>query len=167
MPLDLTLDGETRHVHVDPAASLVDVLRNQLGALAPKVGCRTGDCGACTVLENKVPIKSCIALALDSQGADIETLTSLVSAEGELHPVQEAFWDAFGFQCGFCLSGMVMTAVDLLATNPTPTDADIRQTLSGNLCRCTGYETIVAAVSLAAARGAASGSSPDVCSSEP
>lgn len=150
--LTLTVDGQLARLDVDPGSRLVDVLRTQLGALAPKVGCGTGDCGACTVLRDDEPVKSCLELALNNAGSRITTTAGLAAADGTLHPVQRAFWDAFGFQCGFCLSGMLLVAVDLIARTPEPSDEDIREAIAGNLCRCTGYEDIVSAVRLAATR---------------
>lgn len=150
--LSLTVDGTARTAVVGPGSRLVDVLRTELGVRAPKVGCGTGDCGACTVLRDDEPIKSCLELALNNDGSQIVTIAGLQDEEGTLHPVQRAFWDAFGFQCGFCLSGMMLVAHDLLARTTDPSDEDIREAIAGNLCRCTGYEDIVAAVRLAAAR---------------
>lgn len=160
--LSLTVDSIAHSTEVAAGARLVDVLRDEWGALAPKIGCGTGDCGSCTVLRNGEPIKSCLEIALNNYGAHITTLEGLAPEEGVLHPIQQAFWDAFGFQCGFCVSGMVLIAHDLLERNPTPADHDIRDAISGNLCRCTGYESIVAAITLAAERMAAnSDGTPD------
>lgn len=150
--LSLTVDGVARRAAVDPGDRLVDVLRTRFGALAPKVGCGTGDCGACTVLRDDEPVKSCLELAMNNDGAQIITIAGLEDEDGTLHPVQQAFWDAFGFQCGFCLSGMMLAALDLVVRTPEPSDDDIREAIAGNLCRCTGYDDIVAAIRLAAAR---------------
>lgn len=150
--LGMTVDGLASRAAVDPGSRLVDALRDRFGALAPKVGCGTGDCGACTVLRDDEPIKSCLELALNNEGARITTIAGLATEDGELHPVQRAFWDAFGFQCGFCLSGMVLVAHDLVTRTAEPSEEDIREAIAGNLCRCTGYDDIVAAVRLAAAR---------------
>jgi carbon-monoxide dehydrogenase small subunit len=116
------------------------------------VGCEHGVCGACTVLVDDEPTRACLMLAIQADGASITTVEGLSSAEGALHPVQEAFWDAHGLQCGFCTSGMLISTIALLRQCPQPTDAEIRAALSGNLCRCTGYQNIVKAVRLASER---------------
>ncbi|MFE2999633.1 (2Fe-2S)-binding protein [Nocardia sp. NPDC059246] len=152
LEIGLTVDAVAQKASIDPGARLVDTLRENFGALAPKIGCGTGDCGACTVLRDGVPIKSCLELTLNNDGCNIITIEGLAGENGELHPVQQAFWDAFGFQCGFCISGMILAALDLLAHSSEPTDGQIREAISGNLCRCTGYESIVSAVKLAAER---------------
>ncbi|MGD9734359.1 MAG: (2Fe-2S)-binding protein [Solirubrobacterales bacterium] len=149
LQLTLVVDGERRSEPVAPGALLVEALRESFGAQAPKVGCATGDCGACTVIRDGEPVKSCLELAAACEGAQITTLEGFAEGE-ELSPVQRAFWDEGAFQCGFCLSGMVAAAEDLLRRNPDPSDEEIRWALSGNLCRCTGYEPIVAAVRAAA-----------------
>jgi carbon-monoxide dehydrogenase small subunit len=148
--LNLTLNGERRSADVDPRLLLVDALRDVFGATGPKFGCGTGDCGACTVRLDGRIVKSCVKLALAAEGAEIQTLEGLAQ-EGELTPLQEAFWDEYAFQCGFCLSGMLFAAEDLLERNPSPSNAEIREAISGNLCRCTGYDTIVAAIRAVAA----------------
>jgi carbon-monoxide dehydrogenase small subunit len=125
------------------------VLRDQLDLTGAHIGCDTSQCGACTVLVDGKAVKSCAMLAVQAQGRAVTTIEHL-DAEG-LHPVQQAFWDKHGLQCGFCTPGMILTAVDLLAQNPDPTDEEIRKGLGGNLCRCTGYQNIVAAVRAAAA----------------
>jgi aerobic-type carbon monoxide dehydrogenase small subunit (CoxS/CutS family) len=151
VPLTLTIDGVPRTEAVDRRSLLVEALRDDFGATAPKTGCATGDCGACTCRVDGAVVKTCLQLAVAAQGSDITTIRGL-APRGELGPVQQAFWDEQAFQCGFCLSGMVLAAEDLLSRNPEPTDEEIRWAISGNLCRCTGYETIVAAVRTAAER---------------
>jgi carbon-monoxide dehydrogenase small subunit len=145
MQLTLNLNGEPRTAEIDPRMLLVDALRDAFGARGPKTGCLTGDCGACTVRVDGVIAKSCLRLAAAADGAEIQTLEGLAGDDG-LTPLQEAFWDEHAFQCGFCLSGMLFAAEDLLERTPSPTDAEIREAIGGNLCRCTGYDTIVAAV---------------------
>jgi aerobic-type carbon monoxide dehydrogenase small subunit (CoxS/CutS family) len=158
MDLTLTLNGEQRRREVDPRMVLVEALRESFGALGPKTGCLTGDCGACTVRVDGTIVKSCLVLAVAADGAQVQTLEGL-AAEGELTPLQRAFWDHHAFQCGFCLSGMLFAAEDLLERIASPTDDEIREALSANLCRCTGYDTIVAAVRSVA--GCATDTEPD------
>jgi carbon-monoxide dehydrogenase small subunit len=135
---------------------LVHYLRDALNLTGTHVGCDTGQCGACTVLLNGQPVKSCMVLAVQADGAQVQTVEGL-ARNGEYHPIQTAFWEKHGLQCGFCTPGMMMAAVGLLQRSPNPTDAEIREQLEGNLCRCTGYQNIVAAVrSAAEAMGAGS-----------
>jgi aerobic-type carbon monoxide dehydrogenase small subunit (CoxS/CutS family) len=143
--LTLTLNGTERTADVDPRMLLVEALRESFGVTGPKVGCATGDCGACTVSADGAIVKSCLTLAAAAQGAHVTTIEGL-GADGALTDLQQAFWDEYAFQCGFCLSGMLFAAQDLLDRNPHPTDAEIRTAISGNLCRCTGYDNIVSAV---------------------
>jgi aerobic-type carbon monoxide dehydrogenase small subunit (CoxS/CutS family) len=143
--LSLTINGEPRTAAVDPRQTLVEALREAFGVLGPKIGCATGDCGACTVEIDGRIVKSCLELAVASDGCEITTIEGLAD-NGELTPLQEAFWNENAFQCGYCLSGMLFAARDLLQRNPNPTDDEIRTAIGGNLCRCTGYESIVAAV---------------------
>ncbi len=145
----VTVNGERREVEVEPRQLLVYFLREQLGLTGANVGCDTSSCGACTVLLDGAAVKSCTVLAVQADGAEVTTIEGL-SRDGELHPVQQAFWDQHGLQCGFCTPGMIITAADLLAENPDPGDDEIRHALEGNLCRCTGYENIVRAVRQAA-----------------
>ncbi len=147
--MELTLNGERRSAEVDGRMLLVEALRDAFGARGPKVGCLTGDCGACTVRMDGAIVKSCLKLAVAADGAEVQTLEGLADAGG-LTPLQEVFWDAHAFQCGYCLSGMLFAAGDLLERTASPTDEEIREAISGNLCRCTGYDTIVAAVRAAA-----------------
>ncbi|MCW3007936.1 MAG: carbon monoxide dehydrogenase small chain [Solirubrobacterales bacterium] len=149
--VELTLDGVARTAEVPSGALLVEALREDFGTTGPKLGCATGDCGACTVRRDGEIVKSCLELAAGAQGCEIVTIEGLADGD-ELSPVQQAFWDEQAFQCGFCLSGMVFAAEDLLRSNPRPTDDEIRWAISGNLCRCTGYEAIVEAVRTAARR---------------
>ena len=148
-PITLNINGARREVRVEPRALLVHVLRDTLDLTGTHVGCDTSQCGACTVLVDGRAIKSCAMLAMQAVGKEITTIEAL-GGDG-LHPVQQAFWDKHGLQCGFCTPGMIMTTVDLLAENPDPTEAEVRHALQGNMCRCTGYQKIVESV-LEAAR---------------
>lgn len=145
----LTVNGVEREIDVDPRTLLVHAVREQVGLTGTNVGCLTGDCGACTVVVDGRTTKSCSVLALTADGAAVETIESLADGE-DLHPVQQAFWDEFGFQCGFCLPGMLLTAKELVESTPDPGEDEILRAVNGNLCRCTGYNTIVAAVRRAA-----------------
>ncbi len=149
----LLVNGSAREVEVDPRRPLVHVLRDQLGLTGTPFGCLTGHCGACTVHLDGRAVKSCTVLAASANGSHIETIES-VARNGDLHPLQRAFWERFGFQCGFCTPGMIMTALEILAEHPNPDEATIRTALSGNLCRCTGYQTIVDTILAAARLGA-------------
>jgi aerobic-type carbon monoxide dehydrogenase small subunit (CoxS/CutS family) len=158
--VSVTVNGRAYERSVEPRLLLSDFLRHHLRLTGTHVGCEHGVCGACTVLLDDQPARSCLMLAVQADGARITTVEGLAQpgAAGALHPVQEAFWDAHGLQCGFCTSGMLMTTVALLRDNPSPSDADIRVALSGNLCRCTGYQNVAKAVRLAAERLSAAGS---------
>jgi aerobic carbon-monoxide dehydrogenase small subunit len=147
--ITLTVNGTVRTVEVEPRALLAYVLRDQLDLTGTHIGCDTSQCGACTVHLDGRAVKSCTVLAVQVQGRKITTIEGL-SGNGALHPLQQAFWEKHGLQCGFCTPGMIMTAADLLARNPKPTEGEIRHALEGNLCRCTGYQNIVAAVQAAA-----------------
>jgi carbon-monoxide dehydrogenase small subunit len=149
MHVELTVNGQPRSDDVEPRLLLVHYLREVCGLRAANVGCDTTSCGACTVLLNSESVKSCTVLTAQASGGTVTTAEGL-SANGELHPVQEAFRQEHGLQCGFCTPGMVMAAVGLLAENPDPTEEQVREGLEGNLCRCTGYHNIVRAVLLAA-----------------
>ena len=149
MTITLTINGSRTTVEIDPGEKLLDLLRRE-GVMGVKVGCRTGDCGACAVLVNGRAVNSCLFYAAKADGAEVVTVEGL-EREGRLHPVQEAFLDEGGIQCGYCTPGMVISAVDLLSRNPDPTEGEIRQALSGNLCRCTGYVKQIRAVQRAAA----------------
>lgn len=161
MKVTMTVNGVSYTRDVEPRTLLVYFLREHLGLTGTHVGCDTSSCGACTVLMNGKAVKSCTVLAVQAEGAQITTVEGL-ARDGELHPIQQAFWDEHGLQCGFCTPGMMLAAVDLLQRNPNPTDEEIRHALEGNLCRCTGYQHIINAVRSAArlmgtAVGAAAG----------
>jgi aerobic carbon-monoxide dehydrogenase small subunit len=148
----VTVNGERRSAEVEPRMLLVHFLRETLGLRGTHIGCDTSSCGACTVLMDGVPIKSCTALAVQADGREITTVEGLESAEG-LHPIQTAFHEEHGLQCGFCTPGMMLSSVALLRENPDPSEEEIRWALSGNVCRCTGYQNIVKAVRAAAEAG--------------
>ena len=143
--LTLTVNGGGHELLIDPRRTLLDVLRNALDLRGAHRGCDSGDCGACTVIVNGLPVTSCMMLAADCDGADVLTVEG-VSQNGDLHPVQRALVEKGGIQCGFCTPGMVMVAIALLDDNPHPTEEEVRIGLAGNLCRCTGYKKIVEAV---------------------
>src|SRR5262245_25903646 len=147
--VSLTVNGATQTAEVEPRLLLVHLLRDVFGLTGTNVGCDTSQCGACTVLLDGQAVKSCTVLAVQADGAKVTTIEGL-AANGDLHPLQQAFWDKHGLQCGFCTPGMIMTACDLLQRNPNPSEADVRHGIEGNLCRCTGYQNIVAAVQAAA-----------------
>jgi carbon-monoxide dehydrogenase small subunit len=142
----LSVNGLPVSAQVEPATLLVDLLRGELALTGTHVGCDTSQCGACTVLLDGDAVKSCTVLAVQAEGAEVTTIEGLAGADGRRHPVQQAFIDCHGLQCGFCTPGMVMTSVCLLRKNPRPTEADIVHALDGNLCRCTGYVNIVSSV---------------------
>ena len=149
MNVEVTINGE-RHSHdVEPRLLLVHYLRDVVGLTGTHVGCETSLCGACTVMLDGQSVKSCTLLAVQANGAEITTIEGLAE-NGELHPVQEAFWECHGLQCGFCTPGMIIAAHQLLERNSRPTEAQIRRSIEGNLCRCTGYQHIVDAVQHAA-----------------
>jgi carbon-monoxide dehydrogenase small subunit len=145
----LTVNGTEHDLQVEPRLLLVHLLRDRLGLTGTHVGCDTSNCGACTVHVDGEAVKSCTVLAVQADGATVKTIEGMASGE-ELHPLQEAFWNDHGLQCGFCTPGMIMAAADLLARNPDPSEEEIRHGLEGNLCRCTGYQNIVKAVKDAA-----------------
>jgi carbon-monoxide dehydrogenase small subunit len=145
IPIFLTVNGKAVSTSVDPRTLLVQLLREQLQLTGTHVGCDTAQCGACTVHMNGRAIKACSMLALQVQGAEIITIEGL-SQNGTLHPMQAAFRECHGLQCGFCTTGMVMSAVDLLKHNPKATEDEIREGLDGNICRCTGYQNIVKSI---------------------
>jgi carbon-monoxide dehydrogenase small subunit len=149
MQVQLTVNGQSRSDDVEPRLLLVHYLRQRCGLQAANVGCDTTSCGACTVLLNGESVKSCTVLAIQADGQQVTTAEGL-AANGELHPVQQAFRQEHALQCGFCTPGMVMAAAGLLAENPRPTETEIRQGLEGNFCRCTGYHNIIRAVLTAA-----------------
>jgi carbon-monoxide dehydrogenase small subunit len=150
MRITVTVNGTQRSAEVEPRLLLVHFLREELRLTGTHVGCDTSGCGACTVLLDGVPIKSCTYLAVQADGRDVETVEGLLDG-ATLHPIQAAFKQEHGLQCGFCTPGMMLTAKALLASNPSPSEDDVRWALSGNVCRCTGYMNIVKAVQAAAA----------------
>ena len=147
--VQIKVNGTTRESEVEPRLLLVHYLRDELGLTGTHVGCETSLCGACTVLVDGQAVKSCTMFAVQADGANVTTIEGLAS-DGELHPVQEGFWERHGLQCGYCTPGMIMAAAHLLERNPAPTREEIRHGLEGNLCRCTGYQHIVEAVEYAA-----------------
>lgn len=148
----LRVNGTEYEIQVEPRRLLVDVLRHDLGLTGTHVGCEHGVCGACTVLLDGQPVRSCLVFAVQMEGHEILTIEGLSDPNGSLHPLQAAFIECFGFQCGFCTPGMILTAIDLLRHNPEPTVEEIRKAISGNLCRCTGYRDIVRSIQVAAER---------------
>ena len=149
MKIQLTVNGKAHEREVDPRLLLVHLLREDLGLTGTKIGCDTSQCGACVVKMNSVTVKSCTCLAVQADGSEITTIEGLAPI-GELDPVQEAFWNQHGLQCGYCTAGMIMTTVELLENNPDPSAEQVRDGLKGNICRCTGYHNIVRAVLAAA-----------------
>lgn len=151
--IQVRVNSKPHESQVEPRLLLVHYLRDVLGLTGTHIGCETTLCGACTVLLDGKAVKSCTMLAVQADGADITTIEGLAathSSNGGLHPIQEGFWEKHGLQCGFCTPGMIMTAAQLLNENPSPSEAEIRHALAGNLCRCTGYQHIVDAVDYAA-----------------
>jgi carbon-monoxide dehydrogenase small subunit len=151
--IQLTVNSARHELSVPPRRLLVDVLRKDLGLTGTHIGCEHGVCGTCTVLVDGQSVRACLLLAVQADGADILTVEGLSQGE-TLHPLQEAFREAQGLQCGFCTPGMLLISYELLQHNPSPTEQEIREAVSANLCRCTGYQGIVEAVQLAAARHA-------------
>ena len=148
--IKIVVNGDEYNLSVEPWRTLNEVIREDLNLTGTKLGCGTGDCGACTVLVDGKAISSCLTLAVSVDGKSVETVEGLAPSGEQLHPVQESFIQTGAIQCGFCTSGMEMAAVNLLSNNPAPTEREIRKSLSGHLCRCTGYNQIVEAISLAA-----------------
>jgi carbon-monoxide dehydrogenase small subunit len=145
-PLRLRVNGVDHELEAEPRLLLVHALRDQVGLTGTHVGCDTSNCGACTVHLDGRAVKSCTVLAVQAEDAEITTIEGMAGENGELHPIQEAFWNDHGLQCGYCTPGMIMAAAGLLAENPNPTEDEVRHALEGNLCRCTGYHNIVKAV---------------------
>ena len=145
VPVSFRVNGVEHHLEVEPRLLLVHALRDHLGLTGTHVGCDTSNCGACTVHLDGRAVKSCTVLAVQADGAEVTTIEGLGS-EDQLHPLQEAFWNDHGVQCGYCTPGMIMAAAALLADNPSPSEKEVRHALEGNLCRCTGYHNIVRAV---------------------
>ncbi|HST46351.1 (2Fe-2S)-binding protein [Jatrophihabitans sp.] len=158
--VNVTVDGTAYTDEVEPRMLLVHYLRDRLGKVGTVVGCDTSNCGACTVLLDGVGVKSCSVLAVQADGASVTTVEGLSGPDGSLHPVQQAFHDSHALQCGFCTPGMMLAACDLLRENPDPSEQEVREGIEGNLCRCTGYQNIVAAIQAAgqAMRAGAGGS---------
>ncbi|MPZ24191.1 MAG: 2Fe-2S iron-sulfur cluster binding domain-containing protein [Dehalococcoidia bacterium] len=154
IPVQLTVNGGTHNVEVEPRRLLVHILREDLDLTGTHVGCDTSQCGACTIIMDGRSVKSCTVFAGQADGASITTIEGLKS-DGQLHPLQEGFWEEHGLQCGYCTPGMIMSAYGLLQKNPNPDEETIREGLRGNLCRCTGYHNIVKAVQHAAGAGGA------------
>jgi aerobic carbon-monoxide dehydrogenase small subunit len=155
----LTVNGQSREADVEPRRLLVELIREDFELTGTHVGCDTSQCGACTVHLDGKAIKSCTMLAVQADGSQVTTIEGM-KANGDLHPIQTAFWEKHGLQCGFCTPGMIMVAADLLARNAEPTDDEIRHSLDGNICRCTGYQNIVAAIREAAGTMRAGATAP-------
>jgi len=149
--VEITVNGQTYNKQVEPRRLLSDFLRDDLDLRGTHVGCEHGICGACTVLMNGHTVRSCLMFAVQANGAEITTIEGLAT-NGELHPLQEGFWENHGLQCGFCTPGFLLSACELLERNPDPTEEEVRVGLSGNMCRCTGYQGIVESVLAAAAK---------------
>lgn len=160
MKISLSINGQKQEAEVEPRLLLVHYLRDLAGLTGTHIGCETSICGACTVMMDGKAIKSCAVLAVQASGAEITTIEGLAT-NGQLHPVQEGFWECHGLQCGYCTPGMIMSACGLLKENPNPTEEQIRHGLEGNLCRCTGYQHIVDSVKYAANKMAASAARAD------
>ncbi|MCU0492425.1 MAG: (2Fe-2S)-binding protein [Chloroflexaceae bacterium] len=152
--ITVTVNGKQHHSEVEPRTLLVHYLREHLNLTGTHIGCDTSQCGACVVHVNGESVKSCTMLAVQADGANVTTIEGLAH-NGQLHPVQEGFWEKHGLQCGYCTTGFIMAAADLLQKNPHPTDDEIRHGMEGNLCRCTGYENIVRAIRYASEKMAA------------
>ncbi|MFQ5595425.1 MAG: (2Fe-2S)-binding protein [Anaerolineae bacterium] len=151
LPVTVTVNGTRYERAVEPRLLMSDFLRHEIGLTGTHVGCEHGVCGACTILFDGQPVRSCLMFAVQANGHEIRTVEGLTPAgTDELHPIQQAFWEAHGLQCGFCTPGFLMTLVPFLEENADPTEQEIREAISGNLCRCTGYQNIVDAVKLAA-----------------
>ncbi len=149
VPVRITINGQLHESEVEPRLLLVHFIRDLDGLTGTKVGCDTSQCGSCTILLDGVAVKSCTCLAVQADGSSVTTIEGLAQ-NGELHPLQDAFWDQHGLQCGFCTPGMIFASHELLRHNPDPTDEEIRHGLEGNFCRCTGYQNIVRSVRVAA-----------------
>jgi len=154
LQVTITVNGQSRTTDVEPRTLLVHHLRDDLGLTGTNVGCDTSSCGACTVHLNGEAVKSCTMLAVQADGQDVLTIEGLAPSADELHPMQQAFREHHGLQCGFCTPGMVMAAVSLLKEIPNPTEREVREGIEGNLCRCTGYHNIVKAILAAAGSSA-------------
>ncbi len=157
--ISVTVNGQRYQSEVEPRLLLVHYLRDVLDLTGTHIGCNTSQCGACVVMLNDEAVKSCTILAVQADGAEVTTIEGLAS-EGELHPIQNGFWEKHGLQCGFCTPGMIMASYQLLKNNPHPSEAEIRKGLEGNICRCTGYQNIVKAVQHAAEQMSVTASEP-------
>lgn len=151
VPVSITVNGKSRKAFVEPRTLLVHFLREDLNLTGTHVGCDTSQCGACTIMLDGRSAKSCTVFAVQAEGSEVQTIENVGSDEN-LHAVQEGFWEEHGLQCGYCTPGMIMSAINLLNENPTPTEQEIREGISGNFCRCTGYQHIVNAIQYAAAK---------------
>jgi aerobic carbon-monoxide dehydrogenase small subunit len=149
--IELMVNGRPYSGTADVRTTLADFLRHELGLTGTHLGCEHGVCGVCTILVDGASARGCLMLAVQAEGSDIRTVEGLADGDGKLHPLQRAFRDNHGLQCGFCTPGMLMTLVEFLGENPDPTEAEVREAISGNICRCTGYQSIVAATLDAAA----------------
>jgi carbon-monoxide dehydrogenase small subunit len=156
----LVVNGQPREGDVEPRRMLVQYIREDLELTGTHVGCDTSQCGACTVTVDGKAIKSCTMLAVQADGATVTTIEGMAAADGALHPLQQAFWEKHGLQCGFCTPGMIMVAADLLTRDTEPSDEEIRHAIEGNICRCTGYHNIVAAIREAASTMRAGAAAP-------
>jgi carbon-monoxide dehydrogenase small subunit len=157
--IDVRVDGVSYQDDVEPRTLLVHYLREQIGKVGTVVGCDTSNCGACTVHLDGQAVKSCTVLAVQADGCEVTTIEGVAAEDGTLHPVQRAFHELHGLQCGFCTPGMIMASIDLLQENPDPSETEVREGIEGNLCRCTGYQNIVRAVQSAAAELRGTGTS--------
>ena len=158
--VSITVNGRLRKAQVEPRMLLVHFLREQLNLTGTHIGCDTSQCGACTVLVDERSVKSCTIFAVQADGSRVTTVEGL-AADGQLHPLQQSFWEQHGLQCGFCTPGMIMSALNLLSDNPQPSDRQIRDGIAGNFCRCTGYQHIVNAIQAAAQQAGASRADSD------
>ncbi|SFP96391.1 carbon-monoxide dehydrogenase small subunit [Geodermatophilus dictyosporus] len=159
--VSMQVDGVTYTDEVEPRTLLVHHLREALGKVGTVVGCDTSNCGACTVHLDGQAVKSCTVLAVQADGAEVTTIEGVAAPDGSLHPVQKAFHEMHGLQCGYCTPGMIMASIDLLKENPNPSDTEVREGIEGNLCRCTGYQNIVRAVQQAAGELSGSATTPE------
>ena len=165
--VELSVNGQTRRATIEPRLTLADFLREECRLTGTHLGCEHGVCGACTVLVDGDAVRSCLMFAVQADGAAVTTIEGVATPEGELSTVQAAFRDCHGLQCGFCTPGFVMTVTAFLRDNPDPTDDDIREAVAGNLCRCTGYQGILAAVRQAATHSAEAGAGSDLVEEHP
>jgi carbon-monoxide dehydrogenase small subunit len=153
LSVSINVNGTPQQAEVAPRTLLVHFLREQLGLTGTHVGCDTSQCGACTVLIDGRSVKSCTVFAAQADGSNVTTIEGVAGEGGDLHPVQEGFWEEHGLQCGYCTPGMIMSSINLLQANPNPSEQEIREGISGNFCRCTGYQHIVNAIQNAAKKG--------------